>query len=59
MVPLVLPGRFVVVQRSLDVERLLSSTRLVQVVRVVLVGYGNCVKPDIVRLSTKVRTTHC
>ena len=59
MVPLVLPGRFVVVQRSPGVERLLSSTRLVQVVRVVLAGYDNCVKPDIVRPSTRVRTTRC
>jgi hypothetical protein len=59
MVPLVLPGRFVVVQRNLGVERLLSSTRLVQVVRVVFVGYDNCVKLDIVCPSTEVRATHC
>jgi hypothetical protein len=59
MVPLGLPGRFVVARRSLDAERLLSSTRLVQVVQVVLVGYGSFVKPDIVRPSTRVRTTRC
>jgi hypothetical protein len=57
MAPLALLGKFVVVQRSLDAERLLSSTRLVQVVQVVLVEYGSFVKPDIVRPSTRVRTT--
>jgi hypothetical protein len=57
MALLALLGKFVVVQRSLDAERLLSSTRLVQVVRVVLVGYSSFVKPDIVRPSTRVRTT--
>jgi hypothetical protein len=57
MVPLVLPGRSAVVQRSLDVEHPLSSTLLVQVVRVVLVGYDSYVKPDIIRPSTRVRTT--
>jgi hypothetical protein len=59
MVPLALPGRFVVVRRSLDAGRLLFSTRLVQVVQVMLVGCGNFAKPDIVRPSTKVRTTRC
>jgi hypothetical protein len=59
LVPLVLSGRFVVVQLSLGAERLLSSTLLIQVVRVVLVGYDNYVKPDIVHPSTRVRTTHC
>jgi hypothetical protein len=59
MAPLVLPGRFVVVQRSLDAERLSSSTRLVRVVQVVLVEYGSFVIPDIVRPSTKVCTTRC
>jgi hypothetical protein len=59
MVPLGLLGRFAVVQRSLGVERLLSSTLLVQVVQVVLVGCDKFVKPDIVRPSTKVRTTRC
>jgi hypothetical protein len=59
MVPLVLPGRFAVVQHSLGVERPLSSMLLIQVVRVVLVGCNNYVKPDIVRPSTRVRTTCC
>jgi hypothetical protein len=59
MVPLVLPGKSVAVQRNLGVERLLFSMCLVLVVQVVLVGCGNCVKPDIVRLSTEVRTTRC
>ena len=59
MVPLALPGRFAVVQRSLGAERLLSSTLLIQVVRVVLVECDNYVKPDIVRPSTRVRTTRC
>jgi hypothetical protein len=59
MVPLALLGKFVVVRRSLDAECLLFSTRLIQVVQVVLVGYGNFVKPDIIRPSTRVRTTHC
>jgi hypothetical protein len=58
MVLLGLLGKFVVVQRNLGVERLLSSTLLVQVVRVVLVGFDSSSKPDIVRLSTKVRATH-
>jgi hypothetical protein len=59
MVPLVLPGKFVVVQRSPGVERPLSSMRLVQVVRVVLVGCDNCMKLDIICPSTEVRTTRC
>jgi hypothetical protein len=59
MAPLVLSGRFAVVQRSLGVERPLSSTLLIRVVRVVLVGCDNYVKPDIVRPSTIVRTTRC
>jgi hypothetical protein len=59
MVPLVLLGRFVVVQCSLGVERPLSSTFPIQVVQVVLVGCDNFVKPDIVRPSTRVCTTHC
>jgi hypothetical protein len=59
MVPLVLSGRFAVVQHSLGVERPLSSTLLIQVVRVVLVGCDNYVKPDIVCPSTRVRTTRC
>jgi hypothetical protein len=59
VVPLVLLGKFAVLRRSLGVERLLSSTLLVQVVRVVLVGCGNFVKPDIVHPSTRVRTTRC
>jgi hypothetical protein len=59
MAPLGLPGRFVVVRRSLDAGRLLSSTCLVRAVRAVLVGYGNFVKPGIVRPSTRVRTTRC
>jgi hypothetical protein len=52
-----LPGKFVVVRRSLDAARLLFSMRLIQVVQVALVEYGSFVKPDIVRLSTRVRTT--
>jgi hypothetical protein len=59
MVPLGLLERFVVARRSSDAERLLFSTRLVRVVRVVLVGYGNFVKPGIVCPSTRVRTTRC
>jgi hypothetical protein len=59
MALLVLLERFVVAQRNLDVECPLSSTLLSQVVQVVLVGCGNCVKPGIVRLSTRVRTTRC
>jgi hypothetical protein len=56
VVPLV---RFVAVQHSLGVACLLSSTLLNRAVRVVLMGYDNCVKPDIFRLSTEVRTTRC
>jgi hypothetical protein len=59
MVPLGLSERFAVVQHSSGVERLLSSTLLVQVVQVVLVGCDKFVKPDIVHPSTKVRTTCC
>jgi hypothetical protein len=59
MVPLVLSGRFAVVQHSLGVKRLLSSTLLAQVVQVVLVGYSNYAKPDIVHPATGVRTTRC
>jgi hypothetical protein len=57
MVLLVLSGRSAVVQRNLGVERPLSSTLLIQVVRVVLVGCDNYTKPDTVRPSTGVRTT--
>jgi hypothetical protein len=57
MVPLVLPERSVVVQRSLGVERPLSSTLLILVVQVVSAGYDNFVKLDSVRPSTRVRTT--
>jgi hypothetical protein len=59
VVPLVPLGKFVVARRSLDAERLLFSTHLVLAAQVVLVGYGNFVKPDIVRPSTRVRTTRC
>jgi hypothetical protein len=59
MVPLALPGRFAVIQCSLGVERPLSSTLPIRVVRVVLVGCDNFARPDIVRPSTKVRTTRC
>ena len=59
MVPLVLLGRFAVVQRSLSVEHLLSSTLLVRVVRVVLVVCDNYAKPDIIRPATEVHTTRC
>jgi hypothetical protein len=59
VVPLGLSGRFAVVLHSLGVECLLSSTPLIQVVRVVLVGYDNFMKPDIVRPSTRVRATRC
>jgi hypothetical protein len=57
VVPSGLLGRFAVVLRSLDVERPLSSTLLIQVVRVVLVGYDSSVKPGIIRPSTRVRAT--
>jgi hypothetical protein len=57
MVPLVLLERSVVVQRSLGVERLLSSTLLILVVQVVLAGCDNFMKPDSVHPSTRVRTT--
>jgi hypothetical protein len=59
MTLLVLPERFAVVQRSLGVERPLSSTLLVQVVRVVWGECDNYARLDIVRLSTEVHTTHC
>jgi hypothetical protein len=59
MVPLVLLVKSVVVRCSLDVVRLLFSTLLNRAVRVALVGCDNCVKPDIVCLSTEVRTTRC
>jgi hypothetical protein len=59
MVPLVLLARFAVVRRSPDAVHLLSSTLLGRAVRVVLVGCDNCTRPDIVRLSTVVRTTRC
>jgi hypothetical protein len=59
MVSLVLLVRFAVVRRSSDAVRLLSSTLLSRVVRAVLVGCDNCARPDIIRLSTEVRTTHC
>jgi hypothetical protein len=57
MVPLVPPGRFVVVPCNPDAVRLLFSTCLILAVRVVLVGCDNFAKLDIVRLSTRVRTT--
>jgi hypothetical protein len=59
VVPLGLSGKSVVVPRSLDVERPLSSTLPIQVVRVVLVGCDNFVKLDIIRPSTRVRATRC
>jgi hypothetical protein len=59
MVPLVLLVRFVVVQHSPGVEHPLSSTFLTRVARVALVECDNFMKPDIVRLSTGVRTTRC
>jgi hypothetical protein len=59
VVPLDLPGRFVVVRRNLGVGRPLSSTCLVRVALTELAGYGNFVKLDIVRPSTRVRTTRC
>jgi hypothetical protein len=59
VVPLGLPGRFVVVQRNSGAGRPLSSTCLVRAVLTELVGCGNFVKPDIVRPATKVRTTRC
>jgi hypothetical protein len=57
MAPLGLLGRSAVARRNLGVERLLSSTLPALVVRVVSVGCGSSVKPDIVRLSTRVRAT--
>jgi hypothetical protein len=57
MVPLVLPERSVVVQRSLGVECPLSSMLLILVMQVVSAGYDNFVKPDSVHPSTRVRTT--
>jgi hypothetical protein len=57
MVLLGLLEKSVVVQRNLGVERLSSSTLLIRVVRVVLVEYGNSVKPDITRLSTRAHAT--
>jgi hypothetical protein len=57
MVPLVPPGRFVVVPYIRDVVCPLFSTRLIQVARAVLVECDNFVKLDIVRPSTRVRTT--
>jgi hypothetical protein len=57
MVLLVPPGRFVVAPCIRDVVRPLLSTHLIQVVRVVSVGCDNFAKLDIIRPSTKVRTT--
>jgi hypothetical protein len=59
VVPVGLPGRFVVVRRSLGVGRPLSSTCLVRAALTELAEYGNLGKLDIVRLSTRVRTTRC
>jgi hypothetical protein len=59
MVPLVLLVKFAAVRRSPGAVCLLFSTLLGRAVRVVLVGCDNCARPDIVRLSTEVRTTRC
>jgi hypothetical protein len=59
MVLLLLLVRFAVVRRGPGAVHLLFSTLLAQAVQVGLLGYDNCVRPDIVCLSTEVRTTRC
>jgi hypothetical protein len=57
MVLLLLLAKFAVVRHSPDATCLLFSMLLAQAAQVGLLGYDNCVKPDIIRLSTEVHTT--
>jgi hypothetical protein len=58
MVLLLLLVRFAVVRHNPGAVHLLFSTLLVRAVQAGLLGCDNCARPDIIHLSTEVRTTH-